>query len=438
MASQQATSKLVPPLSFACVEEGLFRSAGPRALNLPFVTDLNLDTIIWMAEEDPIPEFLSFVEEKGIKLLRFGIAEITTAWEPDVERSSGGIKREDTGIMYHGQTQNRWSIASTLAEYKRLANNRSRVINEFHIETFNKSSVELPERYGGGYDGGYQTGTYGGGGYPTGSQGGSQASPGKSAARNTLRPVTIKQIIDAQSPHDDSTFIIDGSEVGNVTFIAQIRSVADLETNTTYKFEDGTGSIEVKQFKNNRGSGGGDMDDEEGGGTSTRDEGLELNAYARVTGNIKQFNNKKNIGTQHVTLVTDFNEIQCHFLEATAVHLYFTRGPPESMQAKHTGGGAAGIYQQGGMAGGDTDMGGAGNTAGAGASILPPGISPAARKIYAHLKNRKDSSEGMHISVIATNTGLPVAETYKAVDELLSNGVCFTTMDDEHIACMDF
>ncbi|KAK6544580.1 replication factor A protein 2 [Orbilia ellipsospora] len=290
----------------------------------------------------------------------------------------------------------------------------------------------------GGYDGGYQTTSYGGGGgggFMSGSQGGSQASPGKSAAKNTLRPVTIKQIIEAQSPHDDSTFVIDGNEVGNITFIAQIRNVQDQETNTTYKMEDGTGTIEVKQFKDNK-SGGGDMDDD-GTGASTSSE-LQVNAYARVTGNIKQFNNKRNIGTQHVRQVTDFNEIQYHFLEATAVHLYFTRGPPESMQARHTGDGAA--YQQGGANayGGDTEMGGAANTAGAGAAMLPPGISGNARKIYSLLKNRSDSSEGMHVSIISQNTKISMSDTYKAVDELLTNGVCFTTMDDEHIACMDF
>ncbi|KAF3926636.1 hypothetical protein AA313_de0210200 [Arthrobotrys entomopaga] len=287
----------------------------------------------------------------------------------------------------------------------------------------------------GGYDGGYQTTSYGGGGgFNSGSQGGSQASPGKSAAKNTLRPVTIKQILEAQSPHDDSTFVIDGNEVGNITFIAQIRNVQDQETNTTYKMEDGTGTIEVKQFKDNK-SGGGDMDEDGMGASGGSD--LQVNAYARVTGNIKQFNNKRNIGTQHVRQVTDFNEIQYHFLEATAVHLFFTRGPPESMQARHTG--DAGAYQQGGANafGGDTEMGGAAGTAGA-ASLLPPGISRTAHKIYALLKNRSDSSEGMHVSIISQNANISMGETYKAVDELLTNGVCFTTMDDEHIACMDF
>ncbi|KAF3923961.1 hypothetical protein ABW21_db0200523 [Orbilia brochopaga] len=285
----------------------------------------------------------------------------------------------------------------------------------------------------GNYDG-YQTGNYGSGGGFNPSQGGSQASPGKSAPKNTLRPVTIKQIIDAQNLHDDNSFTIDGHDIGNVSFIAQIRNMTDQETSTTFKMEDGTGTIEVKKFRDNKHMSM-DLDDEAGGNTDL-DPTLSVNAYARVVGNIRQFNNKRTVTTQTVRPVTDFNEIQCHFLEATAVHLYFTRGPPDIQQKSA---GAMGTYQQGaGAYGQDTDIAGAGNTAGNAANLLPPGISPNARKIYGILKNRQDSSEGMHISMISQATNIKLADTYKAVDELLTNGVCFTTMDDEHIACMDF
>ncbi|EWC45376.1 hypothetical protein DRE_00775 [Drechslerella stenobrocha 248] len=285
--------------------------------------------------------------------------------------------------------------------------------------------------YGGGYDSGYQTGSYGGGGgggggFAGGSQGGSQASPGKSAARNTLRPVTIKQIIDAQAPGEDNVFIIDNHDIGHISFVAQIRNIAEQETSTTFKMEDGTGTIEVKKFRETKQS---DMDED--GVTPALDPGLTQNAYARVVGTIRQFGGKRNVNTHNIRAVTDANEIQCHFLEATAVHLHFSRGPPDAQGAKGAGGQQAGYAQ-------DTDMGGAAGNAGNAANLLPPGTSPNARKIYGILKNRHDSSEGMHISMIAQHAKVSMAETYKAVDELLTNGVCFTTMDDEHIACMDF
>jgi replication factor A2 len=84
----------------------------------------------------------------------------------------------------------------------------------------------------------------------------------KRAGGNTLRPVTIKQILDAQQAHPDAEFRIDGVEVGQVsfpsyycswwfqqlTFVAMVRSAAMQSTNVTYRMEDGTGMIDVKQW----------------------------------------------------------------------------------------------------------------------------------------------------------------------------------------------
>ena len=69
---------------------------------------------------------------------------------------------------------------------------------------------KLSLRYGTGYQGGYM---------PDG-MGGSQSSPGSKRAgldtKNTVRPVTIRQIIEAHSPHPDADFQIDDVDVGQV------------------------------------------------------------------------------------------------------------------------------------------------------------------------------------------------------------------------------
>jgi len=51
--------------------------------------------------------------------------------------------------------------------------------------------------------------------------------------------------------------------------------------------------------------------------------------YLRVFGRLKAFNNKRHVAAHVIRPITDYNEGQYHLLEATAVHLYFTRGPPE-------------------------------------------------------------------------------------------------------------
>ena len=76
-----------------------------------------------------------------------------------------------------------------------------------------------------GYGGNYSTTSYGaqggadGGGFVAGSgESGSQDTPGgsKTYGKDTLRPVTIKQIIDATQPHPEAEFKIDGTEVTTV------------------------------------------------------------------------------------------------------------------------------------------------------------------------------------------------------------------------------
>ena len=70
----------------------------------------------------------------------------------------------------------------------------------------------------------------------------------RSTTGNSLRPVTIKQLLDAEQPHPDADFKIDGSEVGHITFVGVVRNVVVQSTNITYRVEDGTGAIDVKQW----------------------------------------------------------------------------------------------------------------------------------------------------------------------------------------------
>jgi len=247
-----------------------------------------------------------------------------------------------------------------------------------------------------------------------GSQGESPSGK-KSYGKDTLRPVTIKQLLDAYHPNPDAEhFMIDDAEATQVTFVGQVRNISQQTTNVTYKLDDGTGIIEVKVWV--------DMDamnDEGESKTKVAEQG-----YARVYGRLKAFGNKRHVGANVIRPIQDYNEIQYHLLEATVVHLHFTKGSPEALQKGGANGAAngAGMQQDGGY-GGDRSM--------------PGHMSPAARKVFACVKNTPQTNEGLHMQDIAGRINMDVNEVLKAGDELQGLGLIYTTVDDHTWAVLE-
>ncbi|GMF31876.1 unnamed protein product [Phytophthora lilii] len=81
-----AMSYFIPPVNYGMIEEDLYRSGQPNELNFPFLERLNLRTIIYLALEEPNPQFQSFVEEQEIQLVFLGgntrMESRRKAWEP--------------------------------------------------------------------------------------------------------------------------------------------------------------------------------------------------------------------------------------------------------------------------------------------------------------------------------------------------------------------
>lgn len=250
-------------------------------------------------------------------------------------------------------------------------------------------------------------------------------SPGakKSYGKDSLRPVTIKQLNDAHHPHPDAEhFMIDNTETTQVTFIGQVRNISKQTTNVTYRLDDGTGTIEVKVWVDSDSM----MTSEDGVGAK---EEVKEEQYVRVWGRMKQFNNKRHVGATIVRPVQDYNEIQYHLLEATVVHLHFSRGPLEQIK----GGGQSGAGANGAMNG----MNGGYQQQNGGGSGLPPSASTAAKRVYKCLMDTPQQNEGLHLQDIALQTGMDVSDVQKGGDELQGLGVIYTTVDDHTWAILD-
>lgn len=242
--------------------------------------------------------------------------------------------------------------------------------------------------------------------------GGSQenTSRDRSYGKDTLRPVTIKQLLDAVFPHPDAEPKVDGHEITQVTFVGQVRNVSMQATNFTYKLDDGTGTIEVKKW----------IDPEAVDNGEQGKEKMAEDGYVRVWGRLKQFNNKRHVGAVVIRPVQDHNEVQYHLLEATAVHLFMTKGPlGDGKQANGVNGMPNGA---GGNAGGKS---------------MPAGLSGGARKMYSTLQQSPSTHEGLHVQELAIKMGMDPNDVMKASEELLNHGMVYTTVDDTTWAILD-
>lgn len=205
--------------------------------------------------------------------------------------------------------------------------------------------------------------------------------------------------------------------------IGQVRNISSQSTNITYKIDDGTGEVEVKKWVDSATADSMEMDPRKAFGEGKNE--IVTDGYVRVFGAIKSFGHKRYIGAHSVRPVTDINELLCHVLEATAVHLFFTRGPP----------GAAGAGANG--AARDALMGGA-DDYGAGQNRALASMSPLAKKVYNLLKTEPQDDTGLHMQQIASKLTLPVTDVARAGEELLGAGVIFSTMDEQTWAILEY
>ena len=200
-----------------------------------------------------------------------------------------------------------------------------------------------------------------------------------------------------------------------ITFVGQIRNITTQATNITYKVDDGTGTIEVKQWIDNEAI----TDPMDTDSTKVK---LAENGYCRIWGRLKAFGNKRHVGAHVIRPITDLNEINYHLLEATYVHLFFARGPPNtgSKDAQN----------------GTTATNGNADAYADPSTKAMASVSPLARRVFQMLKTT-DNNEGLHAQFLAPSLSTSVGDVYKAADELVQIGLAYTTVDDQTWAVLE-
>lgn len=66
----------------------------------------------------------------------------------------------------------------------------------------------------------------------------------------SLRPVTVKQLVDQVKDADDDQLTVDGTPLSNVTVLGKIVAIDDKNTSTKFTIDDGTGRVDIIKWKN--------------------------------------------------------------------------------------------------------------------------------------------------------------------------------------------
>ncbi|SCU81705.1 LAFA_0C06656g1_1 [Lachancea sp. 'fantastica'] len=159
--------RIVPPLNFCPVERYLYRSGQPSPVNFPFLLDLQLKTIIWLANEEPQDTLLEFCDAHSVQLQFATInpegGEDDNPWDGLTEHSivaaletivkaqnypllvCCGMGRHRTGTVIGCLRRiMNWNLASVSEEYRRFTGSRGgRILVELLIEAFDTGLVKI-------------------------------------------------------------------------------------------------------------------------------------------------------------------------------------------------------------------------------------------------------------------------------------------------------
>jgi replication factor A2 len=214
-----------------------------------------------------------------------------------------------------------------------------------------------------------------------------------------------------------------------ITLVGQVVRKTIQSTNVELEIDDSTGKIGVRMWL--------DLDDsgQEGDNSKTRTP-WERGDYVRVIGNLRSFNNNRNVVAFRVQPVANFNEITYHLLDVIHVHLYNTKGPLETPQLQ---------TQQA-----ETETANRGGPGKSGAQPRPQGYGQSASRTRSQFTPLQKAIMDVISSSGKPKTGCSVGEicaalknfgtendVREAIEFLNAEGHLYSTIDEEHYRCAD-
>ncbi|KAJ2891464.1 tyrosine-protein phosphatase siw14 [Coemansia aciculifera] len=152
--AEQQSQLIVPPLNFAMVAPGIYRSGFPNKKSHPFLLQLRLRTIIYVFDDDTVPEYhQQFVETSGIVFKHFQVAAnkepfiemdhaqvadilaevLDTRNHPLLIHCNRGIRRVGCLVGCIRKLQG-WAMTAIFDEYQRFSGTKIRISDQEFIE----------------------------------------------------------------------------------------------------------------------------------------------------------------------------------------------------------------------------------------------------------------------------------------------------------------
>lgn len=156
---------VLPPLTFACVSPGIYRSGYPIASSLPFLSQLKLKTMICLCPGDLKQEIQQYAASQNIRFLSFDIRvnqepfismdadQVSQAVEalsnlenhPVLLFCLNGKVKTSVVVSCLRKVRQHWSMASILEEFELFAEPEGGLIDISFIERFEMATEILQD-----------------------------------------------------------------------------------------------------------------------------------------------------------------------------------------------------------------------------------------------------------------------------------------------------
>lgn len=227
-----------------------------------------------------------------------------------------------------------------------------------------------------------------------------------------LVPCTIRQVLEGQS---GDSFRINGKEAYNVKIVGLILSVSHSQLSSSYRLDDGTGSVDCRIYIES------DSNPQGGGGAAQwireqRHEWVE-HTYVSVIGHMQTMGEKRSLQASRIQLVKDHNQVIFHLLEAAHAHLYAAR----------SGGGEF-------IANNNYSAMPYGTTAADAMDVAESttGIDSFSLNTLVLDVLRRSGDQGLHIREVVHALGRTDEEVMAVMTNLMAEGLAFNTTSEEH------